>query len=229
MGRRNGPSEASRYFVSRQRDSYADVDADAYYVEIAVGGETWTSGARYGGQDFANPGMLGQVYGKLGEMGNYDDPREAAKDALAIRDAWKQDAPLLNLDVRCGCTYGGTAFFEPATDDEVNAWAEREYAELPKCDQCGTLIVGEVFHPDGCIDAGSYCSENCVEETWVDLLVDDGEVCAGCRVGFEPEEETMKFDDTGELHFHSRNCYKRYVRKHQKEELHAAGAADRGA
>jgi len=135
----------SKWFVSRQ--CYWGVE-EPYVVEIAGGG-----------LDYANPDMIVEKY--PGEGKEYTDPREAVGAALSIAEAWKKDDPDLTIGVACGYTGGNTLPFEPGSAKELKAWAEKVYADLPRCIQCGEVLGEGRF-----LDVESeptLCSERCAE------------------------------------------------------------------
>lgn len=137
-----------KWFVSRQ--SYWGVEPeDQYCVEIARGGLIYT-----------NPDMLVSKYDGEGE--EYADPREAVEAALKIRDAWKKDDPDLTINVAHGATMGFTIPFEGDGDEALKKWAETEYENLPKCDQCGELIEEEYKLFD--YEDFKFCREYCAEK-----------------------------------------------------------------
>jgi len=145
------------WFVSRQ--IYWGVDEeDSRCVEIA-----------YGGSDYANSDMLVKQY--EGEGVEYNDPRAALNAATAIRDAWIADCnkdTVIRIDH--GFTGGSTMpFLDTRTDEELFQWAENEYAELPKCDECGEVRSKDDYYrfyddePDG-----KYCDEACANKALED-------------------------------------------------------------
>lgn len=148
----------SKWFVSRQ--SYWGVDPeDQYCVEIA-----------FGGLDYANADMLIEKYD--GEGQEYSDPREAVNAALQIRDQWKKDEPQLIINVAHGFTGGSTMPFEGDKDEALKVWAEKKYLELPKCEECGTLIDEKEHYINlDYPDDGKFCSEYCCEKRIANLEV----------------------------------------------------------
>lgn len=139
MGRRNA---AKMYVVSRQSSWPEGI----LYVELETGGE-----------DCPSPGMLaGKGYGE----DSFSDPRDAASNLIAVRNAWQKDDQEKIL-VSIGSTMGGLASHDPSdmTDDDINAWAEKECDRLPKCDECG-----EIRDETYTLDDGKFCSERCCEK-----------------------------------------------------------------
>ena len=144
------------YYVTRQ--SYAH-DSGAFAVEIAKT------------LDVASPDALAQKY--PGEMEGYDDPREAARAAVTVRDLWERD---MHDGTERGSgwvpfTLATTSLVYPTVEDgwgtaELEEWANAEFERLPKCDHCLTPINGDAwrrFDDAGFDDAPAYCSEHCVE------------------------------------------------------------------
>lgn len=143
-----------KWFVSRQ--SYWGVDPEnTYVVEIA-----------YGGRDYANPDMLRTQY--AGEGKEYEDPREAVAVALEIAKKWRSNEPDKNISVACGFTGGATLPFELEKGDfdtvaaSLRKWAEEEYDQLPKCEQCGNLLPEEYFTDES--GKLKFCQEYCAEK-----------------------------------------------------------------
>lgn len=144
---------------------------EEHIVEIALGG-----------QQYANPDMLVVKYSSLGEGREYADPVEAAKAAIAIKDAWNADLrqDLSNYtnngegritcpqaQVAHGATMGDTMPFEGESDEDVLKWAAERLANLECCDRigCGTpLQNGSVYHLVDDPDDARFCSEYCAEE-----------------------------------------------------------------
>lgn len=150
MPRNNTP----KWFVSRQ--SYASMGEDALVVEIAGGG-----------LDYSNPGMLVTKFSGEGE--EYTDPREAAKAAIEIAQAWRK-ASGKEITVRYGHTGGNTMPFDEATDEEVTAWAEERYENLPKCPECGDVMGEDRWKPtDMHVDDEACCSESCADKRFAPM------------------------------------------------------------
>jgi len=101
------------YILTRQ----LQFDGSGFMIEISTGG-----------RDYINPDMLVEKY--EGEGSEFDDPREAVKYAFKIRDAWKRDEPNAVIGIGYGCTCGMTMPFDPSTDEELTAWADREFEEM---------------------------------------------------------------------------------------------------
>jgi hypothetical protein len=142
---------SKQYFVNRQMYYYAEFD-DTFAVEIADE------------LDHAGAGMLGQKYGRLGDMGWYDDPREAALAATKIQEAWQQDRPDIKVNITAKSRF---AWYlgeepEPITRRELGQWAVKEWGQLPKCGACGKpgeLNWGHEYNDY----EGEFCSEYCAD------------------------------------------------------------------
>jgi len=124
-----------------------------------------------GGRDYVNPDMLGEVYDDEGR--EFFDPREAVRTALKIRDAWKRDEPDTEIGIGYGCTCGMTMPFDPSTDEELTAWANKEYEDMPACGWCKSKL----FDPDNVVKHIDYpderfCSDYCAEKYDFDQLFD---------------------------------------------------------
>ena len=144
------------YYVTRQ--AYVH-DSGAFAVEIAKR------------LDVASPDALAEKY--PGEMEGFDDPRDAARAAVRVRDLWERDMHD-GTERDSGWvpfTLAASALVYPTVEDgwgtaELEEWAIAEYERLPKCERCGAPITGDVwrrFDDVGFDDAPAYCSENCVE------------------------------------------------------------------
>jgi hypothetical protein len=146
-----------KYYVSRQK--YWGVDEeDQYCVEIAVGGI-----------DYANPDMLCMIFS---EQGEYDDPLEAAKAAISVRDQWKKAAPKLNIRIDYGQTDGNTLpFMDDHSHNEIIQWAKKELEKMPKCDYCGKPYdEGEEWYHE--FTDFKFCSEYCADSDYEDCRLD---------------------------------------------------------
>jgi hypothetical protein len=127
-------------------------------------------------RDSAGPDMLVEQFKKEGEGREFDDPREAAAAAIRVRDAWwaqKGNTRRLEGWEKIAITYTGMGDMgvpgeEIGTDDELQAWAEKRYAALPKCAECGGPIYDKekCWYPMDCFkdEAFACCSEYCVEK-----------------------------------------------------------------
>jgi hypothetical protein len=155
------------FFVSRQR--YWGVEPNRRNVVEIVSG----------GCDYANPDMLSPKY--RGEAREYDDPRDAVRTALEIRDAWRANAPELEILIVAGSTGGFTA---PLSDDDdcvmdekaLWEWAEKAYEALPKCDECGGLIRGNPFYLVDFVGEYRFCSERCADKAHSKLADENWEL-----------------------------------------------------
>lgn len=144
----------TKYFCSRQ--SYWPAGENV--VEIAAGG-----------LEYSNPDMLSDLpdhtYGKLGDMLETMDPREALEAAIAIRDEWNRRGG--NARIEVGFTHGCTIPFEEhPTDKQLQEWAEAAWAETPKCAKCGDPLPGEDWYyiPEIGVEDLWFCSEYCADE-----------------------------------------------------------------
>lgn len=127
-----------------------------------------------GGSDNSGPDQLVPNYRDYGEGDTFDDPREAVRAAIAVRDAWQIDLDWIastgtdkpRKAVLTGFTTGyGMVLPDEYSDDAARAWAEKEYAELPKCDHCGDLLPDNPYGSESSIldNEYPYCSEYCAE------------------------------------------------------------------
>jgi hypothetical protein len=114
------------YFVTRQ--SYWHEEG-AYAVELCIAPS----------MDYTSPGMLVSRPG-IPDGGEFDDPREAAREALDIALAW----PECEGRVVIASGYGLQMVYPGIDDPDVTfspvqalMWADAEYERLPKCEECG--------------------------------------------------------------------------------------------
>lgn len=142
------------YAVTRQRQW----PGGTHIVEIAC------EGLDYSGSD-----ALAQKY--PGEFSQHEDPRDAARVALDIWRAWKEDRPM--DDPRLIAAYGCDLFLHTDSDfltpQELAEWAEAEYDGLEKCPVCGDIMPenGETYGNIFTIemdDEYPFCSEYCAEK-----------------------------------------------------------------
>ena len=146
----------TKWFVSRQKYWHS---GDCV-VEIAAGG-----------LEYSNPDMLSDLpdhtYGKLGDMLETMDPREALAAAIAIRDEWRQhtDEP---VRIETGFTHGCTIpFEEEPTDEQLHKWAEKAWENTLKCDSCGDALPEKDYYivPEWGDDL-RYCQEYCADSAY---------------------------------------------------------------
>lgn len=165
--------------VSRQSNYY---DGGAYSVEIARD------------LDYAGPGMLA---GDWPEEGDYDDPRDAAQAAAQLAERWGEQEGWERWGMPgdpMPITVSMNAMVYPTvkdgmTPEEARAWAQDRYDRMPKCDRCGGplpdekerwhLLEEQDYLGD---DAPEYCSENCAELAYDDLLREQQEIEYGSLV-----------------------------------------------
>lgn len=144
------------YFVSRQHYYYSD----QFVVEVAAGG-----------LDCAGSDMLCEIWDKIGEGKEFQDPREAVKAAIKIRQEWLKKRPEVKLAV--GNTGGLlTEMSDTCDEQEAIAWAEKQYERLEKCSQCGEVLGKETYKPFPCDE--KFCSEFCVEQWFQQIEVNNG-------------------------------------------------------
>lgn len=144
------------YLITRQ----LQFDGSGFMLEISTGG-----------RDYVNPDMLVEKYEDEGR--EFCDPREAVKTAFKIRDAWKRDEPDIKIGIGYGCTCGMTLPFDPSTDEELTAWADKEFEDMPACGWCESTILD----PDKAVYLQSYdewfCSTYCAEKYSFDMELGD--------------------------------------------------------
>ena len=128
-----------------------------------------------GGIDYCNPDALCKRY--KGEFEEFHDPREAIKVAINIAKEWQKDRTSKRIKIGTGATLGYSMPFDgenvKLNDGDWNEPlfsilienAEKEYADMDKCEQCGELLGKERY---GNHEVGEYdcCSEYCAEKRW---------------------------------------------------------------
>jgi len=143
------------FFVSRQHYFNQNLNA----VEIA-----------FPSIDYSSPDMLVANYAGEGE--EYKDPRDAVEAALRIRDEWKKDSGE-EIIVTAGSFNGMEG--EEETDEDLRAWAEKQYASMPKCAVCGEIIDPDehYINPDSEWNEEKFCSEQHAERAYFEAHEDD--------------------------------------------------------
>lgn len=138
----------SGYYVSRQSNYY---DGGKYSVEIAAQ------------LDVSGPGALVPHYERLGEGDEFDDPREAAKAAVAIAQEWgDEETQTIPITLAMsGMIYATTE--DGMSPQETLDWGEKAYSELPLCEECGHHAGVEEWTNFETGDTGMFCSEECAE------------------------------------------------------------------
>lgn len=126
-----------------------------------------------GGIDYANPDALTARY--KGEFNEFSDPREAVEAAIAIAEAWQNDSPDKVIMIGHGGTCGMTMPFEgmeicEETYAALREWAQEQYEELDKCQRCGDVLGKERWTHPGLPEEDEFCSENCCENHYWDLM-----------------------------------------------------------
>lgn len=143
------------WIVNRQH-YYAGTNA----VEIA-----------YGGWDYCGSDMLKTAFSQEGE---YQDPIEAVKAARQVKEQWEKSLgePVL---IAAGCTGGFLTELEAQEDGPwLDEWAQHAARNLKRCDRCGSVLgkPADRWLMPGSTDAdeGLFCSQNCAELTYEDLV-----------------------------------------------------------
>lgn len=103
-------------------------------------------------QDAIGPGCLVEGWEE------FDDPRDAALRAIEIQEASDEDCPITIGSIML---YGNPD--DGLTVEEVNEWAERNWAALEKCDHCGGLIGSESYTHEWAEWNTHFCREYCAE------------------------------------------------------------------
>lgn len=114
----------------------------------------------------------GSEYDKLTD--EYDDPREAVEAALRMRDLWAAETGEVVL-VGLSNPFYSVAHSEK-TDEEMRAWGEKAYEQIPRCAHCGNTcfdqyaddVTGETFHA-----CNEYHAECYMYEQYGDYELDD--------------------------------------------------------
>jgi hypothetical protein len=129
--------------------------------------------------NYANPGALVDKYD--GEMGEYEDPREAVETAITIAQQWQVDDKDKIVLIAHGGTGGMTMPFEgePLNEDTfagLREWAKKLWEEIDKCHRCQAVLGKERYALDD-FHANEmefdYCSSNCAENAKADILKEE--------------------------------------------------------
>lgn len=156
--------QQAKWYVSRQM-YWPDGDK---VVEIA-----------FGGREYANPDKLSdnRTFRRLGSGSEYEDPREAVKAAIRVRDEWAKDTEGVRIET--GFTHGFTLpFDECPSDAELIASAHKEWAwiqeHVERCAECGDPIWSDTdwwYIQDLGVDV-KFCSEACVDNYYYTTFLD---------------------------------------------------------
>jgi hypothetical protein len=138
------------FYVSRQCYFH---DEGEYGVEIATA------------RDHMSPDALASRYTE--DLGEHEDPREAAEAAIVLAERWRKDVGAERLAAECFTIAGNPVCYPTVADaldaDQVRAWAARRFDEMPHCERCGELAqAGAWIAPDGgdpVIACGQYCAD----------------------------------------------------------------------
>ena len=159
------------YYVSRQ----CQWMTGNHVVEIAAGG-----------LDYSGPDKLCDNYGALGEGLETNDPREAVKAAIAVRDAWNKDLKAAYTAGECGLSDPISCHIEAGynldmitpteepTDEQLHEWAQKEWDDTPKCANCNAAVELPYHIPELGEDT-QFCSERCADQYWADEYGEKGD------------------------------------------------------
>lgn len=89
--------------------------------------------------EYSSPGMLSSRAG-IPDGGEFDDPREAAREAVEIVLAWPACEGRIVIAGGLGLQYCYPGLDDPdVTFSPVQAlmWGDAEWEKLPKCERCG--------------------------------------------------------------------------------------------
>lgn len=148
------PNFAEEYHVTRQIYYYSG----EYAVEISRGRDGC-------GPDALMPHWEAEGY--------YTDPREAAEAAIKVHQLWfdlwcKERTG--DEDTQIIVTVSNTGFHgiegEDMSYEEIRKWAQQEYSNLVKCEQCGELVTDKEHYTMEGEEDVFYCSENCAENAY---------------------------------------------------------------
>lgn len=160
-------TDDNKFWISRVSPCWGNTGEFDYYVEVAHS------------FDATSPDALGAKYKKLGEGQGYEDPREAAKAAIAVCKQWQADTPDDTIGLEWQTMAGG--YFGVPADEvdetEILELAEKTYQSLPKCAKCGELLGTQTYQLFDWIDDEEFCSENCAESMYWELMepMEEGE------------------------------------------------------
>lgn len=155
------------YYVSRQHYYYQNI----YVVEVAAGGI-----------DSAGCDMLFTENPEMKRLeGEYKDPREAIKNAIALIHLWRKvlrSGDYFRLHNKPSYTVSGLVVGslldmcegETVLFSDAREWAEKEYNSLEKCAYCGDILPDNkkdrYYLPEFQIDDEEYCSESCSDNDY---------------------------------------------------------------
>jgi hypothetical protein len=170
------------YFVSRQHYYYQNI----LVVEIS-----------YPTIDYSGPDMLVSKYPQLGEGESFNDPREALKSAIKIRDQWQKDLKekdsFESVIITCGSFDGCEG--EESEDKELITWANQAYQSLEKCALCGDILEenSTFINEDSEFTEEKFCCEQHAERAYLNSL----EICLICEKDFTRKDMNYDKDERG--------------------------------
>ncbi len=130
-----------------------------------------------GGIDYAGPDMLVCAFG-YGEGREFDDPKEATLEAIKVLRAWRKAEPEsdINLTVRGRLAGEWGCEGEPMPVHDVIVWARAEFDRLDRCPRCAEIMpTNERDWWSHEFTDIKFCSENCANLDWDDMMVCDEE------------------------------------------------------
>lgn len=142
-----------KFYVSRQQP---------YYASMEAGEAVWQVEIAQGGLDYSGADALTCKYPKLGEGKEFIGMVAAVEAAIAIAKQWSKDSKK-NILIACGNTQG--IFTELPGDGELMVKARQFDEQLPRCAECGDILVEEYYFHDFDPDI-KFCREYCGEEYW---------------------------------------------------------------
>lgn len=101
------------------------------------------------------------------ELGEEATPFRAVNRALNIRRLWKEET---NSKVRI--LIDGQVMHP----SQAETWANEEYKSLPKCEECGAILAGDVYSHS--LSDVLFCSTKCADKNYnfkVDKMSDNEE------------------------------------------------------
>jgi len=94
------------------------------------------------------------------DSGEYQTPFQAANKALNMRRLWKEE-----IKEKIKLLVDGQIL----TPTRLESWANEEYKSLPKCEECGKILTGDVYTHRVCGN-NLFCSRVCADKNYDFIL-----------------------------------------------------------
>jgi len=90
------------------------------------------------------------------ESGSEQTPFQAVQQAIRLRRLWKEESKSKIRILIDG---------QVLTPSQAETWANEEYKSLPKCEECGKVLSGDVYTHQFCGD-NLFCSSRCADKNY---------------------------------------------------------------